>query len=72
MCNNDNCSKKDKCYRYLAVPDMYWQTFAHFKDKNCNFYWPVRNQTVRTVEEVDEWIRKARELNDEERTQEDY
>lgn len=31
MCCNYGCPLKEKCYRYRAVPDPYWQSFAMYK-----------------------------------------
>lgn len=30
MCANKNCYVKEKCYRYTAVPNPYYQSFATF------------------------------------------
>lgn len=30
MCANKNCYVKEKCYRYTAVPNPYWQSVATF------------------------------------------
>ena len=42
MCNGDECSKKDSCYRVKATPSKY-QSYSNFeeyldKDGNCKHY----------------------------------
>lgn len=44
LCCNYDCPLKSKCYRYRAVPDAYWQSFAMFgtkKDKPCEYFWQI-------------------------------
>ena len=44
MCCNYDCPLKDKCYRYRAVPDSYWQSFAMFNttgEKDCDHFWQL-------------------------------
>ncbi len=31
MCRNESCPSKLKCFRYMAIPDPYWQPFAQFE-----------------------------------------
>lgn len=31
MCNNDNCTLKELCYRYTATPTEEWQAYAKFE-----------------------------------------
>ena len=42
MCKGDNCPLKESCYRFLAEPSQYRQSFfaiPPFKDKKCDYYW---------------------------------
>ena len=42
MCKGGKCPKKDKCYRYLARADIYWQSYftkPPYKKKKCKYYW---------------------------------
>ena len=39
MCMNDDCSKKEKCYRYTAIPTPNWQSYSKFEEKDCNSFW---------------------------------
>lgn len=51
MCCNYECPFREKCYRYRAVPDEYWQSFAWYKPKTsnivggavtqCDYYWEL-------------------------------
>ena len=43
-CSNDDCLKKNKCWRYLA-PNSVWQSWNNFNQENledCEFYWKVK------------------------------
>lgn len=57
MCCNYKCPLKAKCYRYRAVPDGCWQSFAFFKPKDgvCEYFWRVDELAQKTlsVEVVD-------------------
>jgi len=38
-CNNEDCPKKDTCYRWKAEADEY-QTYAEFEGgEDCDGYW---------------------------------
>lgn len=65
MCMNNTCPLRDKCYRYRAVPDKYWQTFAGFSPKTidigagtitkCDHFWNIEETgcPILPTEEVD-------------------
>ena len=43
MCNGDNCPLKETCYRYLATPNPYRQSFFETppyneQDKDCEYF----------------------------------
>jgi Lar family restriction alleviation protein len=42
MCYGKNCKKKEKCYRFTAIPDQ-MQSFADFNPKNCKDFIEVPN-----------------------------
>ena len=47
MCGNKECKLKDTCYRYLAKPDEYAQTYGLFcpsDDSHCEFYWEANDE----------------------------
>jgi hypothetical protein len=40
-CNNEECPKKDTCYRYTSKPDE-MQSYSKFKpndDGQCEYFW---------------------------------
>ena len=41
-CQNNLCSKKEKCYRYTALPIKTLQLYADFKevDGKCDYFLP--------------------------------
>ena len=54
MCCNYDCPLREKCYRYRAVPDQYWQSFAWYEplvkarlsypakyETECDYYWEL-------------------------------
>ena len=42
MCMNKVCPLKSNCYRYVAIPDKYWQSYADFKYNNgCLYFLPI-------------------------------
>jgi len=50
MCLNENCIKKDDCYRYTATPSEYRQSYDDFsprdnteKNFSCSHYEKVLN-----------------------------
>jgi len=34
LCRNYKCPLRRSCYRYMAVPNPHWQTYAEFDGKN--------------------------------------
>lgn len=65
LCNNYKCPLRDKCYRYRAVPDKYWQSFANFTPitfpfgpgtvTKCDVFWDIETTgcPILPTEEVD-------------------
>lgn len=43
MCYGEGCPQKESCYRYLATPDEYRQSYFTTppvkEDKTCDYYW---------------------------------
>lgn len=58
MCTGGTCPRKQKCYRYIAVPDEYAQTYFSDPpvepDGNCSHYWTTDRG------EMDKLIRERR------------
>ena len=38
LCRNEDCSKKDTCYRYIATPNPYRQAYTHYDEDDCTHY----------------------------------
>jgi hypothetical protein len=44
MCQQDKCPVKDTCYRYMATPCPYRQSYmliTEFDDDGCRHYWKM-------------------------------
>ena len=55
MCRNQFCQIKEKCYRWTAIANPHWQSYAWFKepagDERClNFIEDVRKNVANNVE----------------------
>lgn len=49
MCSGKDCPFRDKCYRYTAEPDEYWQAYFSeppIKDGKCDYYWGENAQYI--------------------------
>ena len=42
MCREDECPRREACWRYLAPPDK-WQSYIkpEWGDHGCDLYWPL-------------------------------
>jgi hypothetical protein len=43
-----NCPKREKCYRYTAVPTPEWQAYfteMPYKDKKCEYFWSNKGRS---------------------------
>lgn len=68
MCENYECKKRTRCYRYRAKPSQYCQSYALFNsegNKTCDFFWPVNirkeGKYLRALEEADAVAKRIRE-----------
>jgi len=56
MCNGQQCPKKDTCFRYLAEPSKWRQTYflgiPLKEDGTCEHYWERINDAFVTYGEV--------------------
>lgn len=47
MCNNNACSMKLECYRFMAEANPYRQAYfsddPRNSDRTCDYYWAVGN-----------------------------
>lgn len=42
MCNDEQCKQKNKCYRYTAPRNKYWQAVFSVSpriDETCEYFW---------------------------------
>lgn len=48
MCKNEDCPSSYRCFRFLARPDKYMQTYGIFKPKDdqvsCVMFWDIRGK----------------------------
>jgi len=49
MCKNKECIRKISCYRYMARPNLPWQSYGEFKPVNnsesefsCDYFWQLK------------------------------
>lgn len=49
LCQNNSCPMKKNCYRYMAEPDPYMQSYSEFeyvdekgKPFKCSYLMPIR------------------------------
>lgn len=50
MCANYSCSCKHDCYRYMAEPNPYRQSYADFaqnEDGSCDNFWPLSKASTK-------------------------
>ena len=49
MCPGTNCPQKEKCYRFTAKPDEYWQSYfidPPIKNGKCDLYWGDNAESI--------------------------
>jgi hypothetical protein len=49
MCPGTNCPQREKCYRFTAKPDEYWQSYfidPPIKDGKCDLYWGENAESI--------------------------
>ena len=50
MCQNELCPLKDKCKRYLATPNEYWQSYFAPKNEpndNCPYFIQANDREIK-------------------------
>jgi len=60
MCSNNNCIKANRCYRFIAIPNPYRQSYGEFSQDPCEYFIDVRgdfNQTAFDLEDESEPFR---------------
>ena len=38
MCLSNTCKKRKTCYRHIATPNKYGQSYGYFIEKDCDSY----------------------------------
>ena len=61
MCRNKTCKMRHKCYRYMAKPHGFWQSYAAFKPNikgECDAFISTDQAPTKClkVEEINEQI----------------
>ena len=49
MCDSDTCPKSAQCYRYMAVPSPYRQSYADFyrgPELKCDYFSAIRPDDI--------------------------
>ena len=44
MCKDTRCPNNERCYRYVALPNSYWQSYFMSSPKKmdgCPMFWPI-------------------------------
>lgn len=44
MCKENNCPKRLECYRFMAIPTPYRQSYfveLKYDENGCELYWPI-------------------------------
>jgi hypothetical protein len=56
MCVTKSCKDRLSCFRYMAEPNKFGQTYSGFFPKNgedhCDHFWPLKDATTKLREEV--------------------
>jgi len=45
MCRNKTCPRRDKCYRYRAIPNEAWQSYSSYPSEGCTSFWDIEGRT---------------------------
>jgi len=46
MCDNKKCERNKKCYRFMAIPNPFRQSYANFDEKNCEYFMPINGSRI--------------------------
>lgn len=41
MCRNASCDSRYTCFRYMAIPNPFGQSYACFEAGDCRKYWMI-------------------------------
>jgi hypothetical protein len=57
MCLNVTCPLNDKCYRFMAIPSEYRQSYAKFspkEDGTCDHFWPLEDRRPASLQNIEQ------------------
>ena len=52
MCNNDKCKRKLQCYRFMAIPNRYRQSWSYFAHYECHAFLPIEGRRIKSEHEA--------------------
>lgn len=56
MCKNSSCPLHTTCFRFLATPDRYMQTYGGFtydeETKKCDYYWEDKQAKAKQLADM--------------------
>ena len=63
MCENLSCPQKSSCYRHMATPNQFMQSYCHFEysGDSCDSYWPLSPVAKGIMDGLKEAIEHSRE-----------
>jgi len=41
LCRNEECKKKRECYRYMAIPRAFWQSYMNPPHEECRYFYKI-------------------------------
>jgi hypothetical protein len=55
MCSDTDCPSREKCYRFMAQPSEFMQSWGSFgvlrgSDEKCSYFWPAEGKRVRSLD----------------------
>jgi hypothetical protein len=46
LCENKQCPRRHECFRYMSIPDPYWNYFSEFDHENCKDFIEIRDRPI--------------------------
>jgi hypothetical protein len=46
LCENKKCPRRHECYRYLAIPDEWWNNYSDFDHRDCNAFIEIKDRPI--------------------------
>lgn len=61
LCREETCPKRLECARYLAIPDIYYQTYIQPDEVPCDLFWDISEGHPFAVYTKEEMIEREKE-----------